>query len=105
MKDKLSRITNPWHRLMITVLVNSLLWLGTLLPSSRARVHWIGGPRRPRRIERPIVAAMFISAMALLEPHQYAYWCALIGGGVSIFVVLCTVYLLIPKQQYHWIGK
>jgi hypothetical protein len=90
---------------MITVLVNSLLWLGTLQPSSRARVHWVGGPRRPHRRERFMIGSLFACAIIVLKPHEYAYWCALIGGGISIFVVLCTVYLLIPKQQYHWIGK
>lgn len=97
MKDKLHQIQNPWHRFMITVLVNSLLLLSQV-QSFRSRVHWVGGPRRSRRLERLAIIVLFVFAFILLEPHQLAYWSTLLGWFTSIFVATYSIYFVIPRR-------
>ncbi len=102
MKEKFSRVRYSWHRIYITVLIVFLLCRDKLT-SSRARVHWVGYHRRRPRPERPLFILLFLSAMVILTPHDFAYWAVLGGGTSSIFVVLTTIYLLIPRKQGHWI--
>lgn len=38
----------------------------------RSRAHWIGNHRRPLRLERSSIVLLFLLAMLLLEPREYA---------------------------------
>ena len=69
---------------------------------SRARVHWIGC-RRYRRPERVLMVLLFLGAMFLLEPREYVLWSLASGSGVSLFLILVTIYRFIPHKRAHWI--
>lgn len=71
--------------------------------SRRARVHWIGDHRRVHRRERALAMLLFLSALICLTPEDVAFWSALAGGMMSIFVVLDTIYRLFPRKRAHWI--
>ena len=102
MKQKLSRVTSPWHRLSITVFVRSLLLIDHFA-RPRSRVHWVGRYSRPRRLERALILLLFGTAMVLLEQQQYVLWATMLGGMMSIFVVLRTIYRLFPRKRAHLI--
>jgi len=102
MKQKLSHINSPWRRLSITVFVNSLLFLNHFT-SPRARIHWIGSHRRRRRLERPVIILLFVSAMILLEAREYVIWSTIWGGVTAFFILLHTIYRLIPRKPAHWV--
>jgi len=74
------------------------------MQSSRARIHWLGNARRPRRPERALLFVLIIGALLALCPHQYLLWSAYWGGGAAIFVNLYMIYALIPRKRYHWVG-
>jgi len=102
MKQKLSRISSPWRRLGITILVNSLVFFDHFT-SPRAQIHWIGTHRRRPRLERRLIILLFVCAMILLEEREYVIWSAIWGGLTSIFIIVHTVYRLIPHKQYPWV--
>lgn len=98
------RIHSRWRRLVFKVLLSCLVLYEKYKPR-RARVHWIGDQHRPRRHERALSFFLLIGGMLFLEPREYILWVALWGGGLAIFINLQAVYLLIPRKQYHWMGK
>lgn len=100
--DKLRRIRSPRHRLYISLFVSWLLFLNIFL-SPRARVHWVGSHRR-RRLERPLIILLFLVAMLILQPREFAWWATMIGGATSIYLTLYSVALVIPRKQYHWVS-
>lgn len=65
----------------------------------RAHVHWIGNHRRLRRLERPLMVFVFLGALILLEPREVATWSAMWGGATSIFILLHTIFILIPRKH------
>lgn len=103
MKHKLSCIRKPWRRLAIAVTVKLLMTLNVfLVPLGGRRAHWVGKPPRSRW-DIPVIGLLFVGAMLLLEPREYATWAALWGGSVAIIVNLCTAYRLLPRRRAHWI--
>lgn len=70
----------------------------------RARVHWLGHHRRPRRLERLSITLLFSFAVVLLEPREYVLWSAVCGGMAAIFVALHSIYMLIPRKREHWVS-
>lgn len=60
----------------------------------RARAHWIGSHARPRRLERAFFIVVMFVAMITFEPHEYIAWAIAWGGGVSLFVIIQTLYKL-----------
>jgi hypothetical protein len=72
------------------------------LRSPRANYHWLGNPR-PRRYERLLIPAMYIGGILFFDGRDFATWAMYAGGVASIFVVLYSVYRLIPVKKYHWI--
>jgi len=101
MKEKLSLIRKPLHRFLITCLVNVLLLISKFR-SARARVHWVGGPRKQRH-ERALAFVLVLGSWLVLKPHQYAWWSVIWGGFFAIFVNLYSLYIVIPRKQYHWV--
>jgi hypothetical protein len=71
--------------------------------SRRARAHWVGRFKRPRRYERALFILLFFGSMALLEPVQFIFWAVMWGGVMAMFLNLYAIYRLIPHKQYHWI--
>jgi hypothetical protein len=57
----------------------------------RRRAHWIGSGRR--RLERPAIILLFLGAMLLLEPREYATWAAIFGGFTA---------MLFPFLFFHY---
>jgi hypothetical protein len=104
-KELLERLTVSQRIFVIVNLTCSLMKYRLKWTSRRASVHWVGGPRQPRRFERPIIGLLFACAIAFLEPRDFIYWCVLIGGGTALFLNMHTVYWLLPRRQYHWINK
>ena len=102
MKEKLSRIRAPWRRLLVSLFLSSLVFMGRF-KSSRSYMHWIGHAHRPRRLERLLSVFLLFIAMVFLEPRQYVLWCAVWGGAASLFVILQSVRKLAPRKQFHWV--
>ena len=71
--------------------------------SPRASFHWIGYHRRSLRIERHLYVLLFASALVLLEPREYVLWSISLGSATSLFLMLVTVYRLIPRKRAHWV--
>ena len=101
MKQRLSRIHAPWRRRLLTTTILCLCVVNFFM-RSRAQVHWIG-PQRNRRRERHLFAMLFACAWIALEPHELILWAAIGGGGISIFLVLYSVYRFIPRKRGPWV--
>jgi hypothetical protein len=71
--------------------------------SPRARVHWIGYRRRRRRLERLVIVLLFLGAMVILQRQQFLLWSTFIGGATSIYITLYSLFIVLPRKQYHWI--
>ena len=69
----------------------------------RSRAHWIGKRRRWRRLERTGIVALFLAAMFILEPREYATWAAIWGGATAILFSFYSLYRLVPRRRAHWI--
>ena len=97
MKQKLHSIYCPWRRIAVTVVVVFLsFWNRFRRSNARSRAHWIGNHRRPLRLERSSIALLFLLAMLLLEPREYAVWSAIFGGFTAmVFPLLFFHYQLI----------
>jgi accessory gene regulator protein AgrB len=102
MKEKLSRITSPWHRFMVTVVVHCVLFISKFA-GRYARIHWVGSYHRRLRLEHLKIILriilLFLLAIIILEQHQFVLWSTLVGGTASLFVVLHTIYRLIPRKR------
>lgn len=96
MKDKLSRIRSPWRRLMISLVLSALVAMDQA-HSPRKRVHWIGSPARPRRLERVFFIVVLFAAMLTFDAHQYVIWSLAWGSAASLFVILNTLYKLAQR--------
>ena len=103
MKHKLDRIYNPWRRLAITLLINTLLQISKL-QSARARAHWVGAAKRPRRLERPLFFVVLFLPVLLLELNQYLIWAVVWGGAASFFLITHTINNFVPRKACHRIG-
>ena len=68
--------------------------------SPRAQVHWLGSRRRPRRLERPAILLLFMCAIILLEPREYAIWAAIFGGFAAMTVPFISLRYIL---RAHWI--
>jgi hypothetical protein len=99
MKRRLSRIRTPWRRCLVRTAVSTLCILNRFTHPP-ARFHWIA-PSRARRLERPLFGLLLISALVLLEPHEFVLWSAIGGGGISIFLVLYMLYRFFPRKRAH----
>ena len=105
MKRKLSHIIIPWQRFLVTTLINSLLLVDKLTSSRpRARAHWVGHHRRPVRPERLLILFLFVTAIILLEPREFATWAAIWGGITAIIVILVTIHAFIPRKRTRWVN-
>jgi hypothetical protein len=102
MKLYLSRVLSLWRRRILTVVISILLFLSRFT-SRRSRVHWIGRHDRPRRPERAVFVSFFAIAMSLLEPREYVVWSITWGSATSVFLILVTLYRLLPRKRAHWI--
>ena len=94
-KRKLQNIHQTWRRFLVRLFIDCLLLISRILAARRG-AHWIGYfHRRRRRFERPMIPLLFLSAMLLLEPREYALWSA-ICGAVTAFLLpfLCLHYQL-----------
>src|SRR5688500_6603618 len=100
MREKFSRIRSPWYRLYISLLI-VFFYFRDKLRSSRARNHWIGRQRRPRRYERMLTIGIILCSIAVLEPRDLAVWSIMWGGVLSIFVTIHSLYILIPRKRAH----
>lgn len=90
MKIQLKQINSPWRRLVITLLVNTLLWLSA---SSRQRAHWVGRRgRRPQYHGLWVIPLLFGGAIFFLEPHDIAVWAAIWGSATAVIVSLYIFY-------------
>jgi hypothetical protein len=100
MKRKLSLIHRTWRRLFITAVIGFLCFLNRLVGlHPRARIHWLGGPQRPRRLERPLLYLLFPIAMLLLKPREYATWAAIFGGFTAMMVPIISIRYIL---RAHW---
>src|SRR5687767_12402602 len=72
------------------------------LKSLRARVHWIGYHRRPRRLERVLLFTIIIGAAFVLRLDQYLLWLSVWSGGAAVFINWCAAYKTIPQNRHHW---
>lgn len=71
--------------------------------AKRAKVHWIGRHQRAKRYDRILFIVLYFGALAVLDPLDFMMWAIMWGGGLSIFLVLYTVYRFIPRKRAHWI--
>lgn len=99
MKQRLSLIRRTWRRLLVTAVVGSLFFLNCVCIRPRARFHWIHPRQRARRLERRLIVLLFLIAMILLEPREYAMWAAIWGGVTAIVVIFNSVFFLIPRKS------
>src|SRR5215510_2110598 len=100
MRNRLTFIHQPWRRLFVTIVINTFFFLSRLLQAhSRQRIHWIGKYSRPARPERAFIVLTFVSAMILLEPHDYAVWAMLIGGVTSCMVFIQSVFHIFARVR------
>jgi hypothetical protein len=53
--------------------------------------------------KRALILLLFGTAMLLLEQRQYVLSATMLGGMMSVFVVVRTVYRLITSKRAHWI--
>jgi len=90
MKNKLSRIKSPWRRLLVSLVLSCLIFIG-IFESHRSRFHWVGGRYRHSRLERPLFILLIFGAILLLNPHQYIHWSIIWGGAFSLFTIYETV--------------
>ncbi len=74
-----------------------------LMKPRRARIHWVGYHRRRAHPERFLIVLLFGGAVIILKPYEFAVWAAVAGGTTALFVVMVTIYLLIPHKRQHWI--
>jgi len=70
----------------------------------RAKVHWIGHHRRPRRLERVLLFTIIIGASFVLRLDQYLLWLSVWSGGAAVFINWNMAYKLIPRRRVHWVG-
>ena len=98
MKEKLSRIHSSWRRLLVSLVISCLLFIGKF-QSPRTRIHWIGNVRRARRLERHLFIVLLFVPFLLLEPRQYLLWFVLWGGMVSVFVIIFSSLLIFKKAH------
>ncbi len=98
MKEKFSRIRSPWNRLYITFLVILFLCRDKLI-RRRTHAHWIGSHSRHTPWEYLLFALLFLGAMVILDSAAFAFWATLVGGATSLFVVMTTIYTLIPRKR------
>ena len=97
MKHKLYRLRTPWRRWLVGLVISALVAFSRR-PSPRARIHWVVGPvPRPRRLERTLLAFLFVLAPVVLEPRQYLFWAVLWGSGASVYVIVHSLHLLYRK--------
>jgi hypothetical protein len=100
--SKHARIRSPWRRLILSLCLAGL-GLVNRLDSRRARVHWIGRYRRPRRRERLLFLLMFLISMLTLSVRQFLFWSVMWGGVMAIFLNLNVIYWLLPRKRAHWV--
>jgi hypothetical protein len=100
--NKLRRIRSPWHRLFLSLLISCLLLLNLFIPK-RARVHWVGGPRKSHHLERLLITILFPCAVIILRTQEFIVWATVIGGVASIYLTLYGLWRLIPRKRAHWI--
>lgn len=96
------RIHSRWRRLIFKALL-SFLFIVDVYKPPRAKVHWIGHGRRPRRLERALGLFIFCGAFIFLEIEQHIIWAAIWGSAMSAIVIWRSFYKLIPRRQYHWV--
>ena len=96
------RIRSRWRRLIFKALLSCLVVYDKHKPR-RAKVHWIGRHRRPRRLERALGLFVFCGGFIFLELNEYLIWAAWWGGMASAFVIWRSFYKLKPRKQYHWV--
>jgi hypothetical protein len=66
----------------------------------RAQSHWLGGQDgRGPRLEHLAVALWFLVAMVTLEAYDYLFWIIALGGALSLFLTLMSLYQLIPRKR------
>jgi hypothetical protein len=106
MEQKLSRIHSRWRRRIIRLYLCCLVFVDqcTARTFPRARIHWIGYHRRPRRPERLMAMLLFAFAMILLEPREFVLWSIEMGSALSVACVALTVYRLVPRKRGRWVG-
>lgn len=97
MKQKLRSIYRPWRRFLVSSLLSALAFLSDL-QSTRSQCHWIGPRRRARRAQRKLTVLLFLAAMVLLEPREYATWSAIFGGFTAMIVPVLAVFRLLPRN-------
>jgi len=89
-----------YFRLLVRLVIYRIGQFATQsLSSPRARAHWVGHQRRPVRPERHMITLLFLCAIVFLEPRDVAVWAAIWGGVTSMFVVLATVYMYVPRKR------
>ena len=98
--EKLTHIRSPWRRLLVSLFLSALVFLGQF-HRPRAYVHWIGNHGRPRRLERWFFIIVLIVAMFVFKPHDYMVWGLLWGGAASFFIILYTLLTLILRKRYN----
>src|SRR5690349_7560883 len=64
----------------------------------RSRVHWLGHHRRPRRLQRQAIVLLFLLAMTLLEPREYATWAAVFGGFTALTIPFLTLHRVVQAR-------
>jgi hypothetical protein len=67
--------------------------------SPRARIHWVGRARRPRRLERALFATVFFLSMLAFERFEYLLWAVVWGSAASFFVIVRSVGLLVESRR------
>jgi hypothetical protein len=104
-KRVLSRVSRPKKLILYIRLRLHIALLGIIKFSApRTRAHWLGAPRQ-RRYERLLIPAMYIGGILFFDGRDFATWSMYVGGVASIFVVLYSVYRLVPIKTAHWIGR
>ncbi len=103
MEKHLHRIHVRWRRLIVSLYLSFLIFVGRHY-TRRSRIHWIGAHRRPRRPERSLFAVCFLGSIFLLGSEQYILWSIMWGGMLSIFLNLYVVYRFLPRKRAHWLS-
>ena len=102
MEKHLSHIHTRWRRLIVSLYLSCLIFIGRVY-KRRSNIHWVGRHPRRKRYDRLLIVSLFLGAMVLLNAREYAYWCTVAGGTTAIFLNLYTVYRFIPRKRGHWI--
>jgi hypothetical protein len=74
-------------------------WRGKMIRPRRS-LHWIGKRSRLQRPERAFIFLMFVIAIILLEPYEYAVWATIAGGFTAMMVPVISVRYVL---RAHWV--